>query len=721
MKKSTILSAILLTATLLAGCSGDKPQIDQPPLTDHTHAFGEWKTVEKATCDKAGSQKRTCTCGETEEKSLEKLPHTLTAGICTLCGYIDERQLLEFATMQLVTLQELPNGTYSVKSTELGTTAKQLAIPAEYEGKKITAIADNAFTWNENLTSITLPDSITTIGKSAFESCTALRSITLPDGVTEIGERAFYNCKKLTKLEIPVATGKIGKDIFTGSGITTLTVAKGNLVYHSANNAIIHTESKTLIRATKKTTEIPDDGSVTVIGSGAFYGIWGISKLTIPEVVTEIGAEAFYGCGDLLNLYLPSGLTKIGESITAGAKEGETLHIHYNKPLADWSKLAGNISWCDTDGYRVILHGTDESLHLRHDHKPTGTYSEEATCTKNGKEVYACVCGDQKEVTVPELGHEYYAVECTRCGEKAPDGYFLEYELLPDGTWAVVGNGGWLKTDVLVIPGTYQGKPVTLVAKDAFDLETSYVGLIIEEGIRIIEEGAFQNCYDLTFVQLPKSLQTIGKRAFASCRVLPELSLPDGLTQISDNAFAGCSKLKTVTLPASVRKIGDSAFSGCSAMTEITIPVGVTEIGASAFKGCRSLTELVIPDSVTAIGTSAFENCEGLQSLTLSKNVKTIGESLISRCESLKSLTLPASVSKITGEYVFYNSAISLLIIENPNIRIDSVSFNGMGKLKEIRFNGTLAEWDAVGNNFASSAPTTVTVYCTDGNTKIVL
>ena len=718
---TALLSVALLTAALLIGCSTTDTASSGTNESNHTHDFGQWETVTKATCDKAGTEKRSCSCGESEERSIEKTPHQLTAGICLVCGYIDNDQLLEFATMQLVTLQKRPDGTYAVKATEEGLTAKQLAIPAEYEGKRITAIAEGAFRYSESLTSITLPDSITTIGKNAFANCPKLRTINLPDGVTEIGAGAFYYCKALTKLEIPVATAKIGDDAFHYSGITTLTVAKGNLVYHSQNNAIIHTESKTLIRATKKTTEIPNDGSVTVIGKGAFYGIWGISKLTIPEGVTEIGDKAFYESGDLLDLYLPASLTKLGTSIVAGVKSGSLQNIHYAKTFYDWQVLTKGVSWNQASLGVVVVRTTDKYHHDMHDHKPTGEIVAEITCEGGGIEIYACACGDRYEAKIPAPGHDFYATECTRCGEKAPDGYFLEYELLPDGTWAVIGNGNKIKTDVLVIPSTYQGKPVTVVADEAFNFEPSYRGLIIEEGIKTIGKNAFKNGYEFAFVELPESLVYIGEGAFYGCSKLTDPIIPAGVTEIGADAFAECNDIVKLTLPSTLRKIGDNAFRRCLGLKELMIEEGITEIGAEAFFGCNLLTEITIPDSVTFIGKGAFAFCTKLKSLKLSENLTTVEDDLVKWCETLKSLTIPASVTEIKGHFPFYSTAIIQLTIENPDIRIDSGAFNGASKIVKIQFNGTLEQWKAVGSNYDSSFPMNATVYCTDGNTRLSL
>ena len=65
-------------------------------------------------------------------------------------------------------------------------------------GEGITEIGESTFAECDNLVCIVTPQSLTTIGKNAFSDCTAFNSVILYDGITTIGENTFANCPSLT-------------------------------------------------------------------------------------------------------------------------------------------------------------------------------------------------------------------------------------------------------------------------------------------------------------------------------------------------------------------------------------------------------------------------------------------------------------------------------------------------------------------------------------------
>ena len=135
--------------------------------------------------------------------------------------------------------------------------------------------------------------SVTSIGYSAFRDCIGLTSITIPNSVTSIGDFAFYGCGSLTSVTIPASVTSIGSDAFTFCGeLTSIIVEEGNTVYDSRNNcnAIIETESNTLIRGCKNTV-IPN--SVTSIGANSFLHCNGMTSVIIPASVSYISIDAF--------------------------------------------------------------------------------------------------------------------------------------------------------------------------------------------------------------------------------------------------------------------------------------------------------------------------------------------------------------------------------------------------------------------------------------------
>lgn len=111
--------------------------------------------------------------------------------------------------------------------------------------------------------------------------------------------------------------------------------------------------------------------------------------------------------------------------------------------------------------------------------------------------------------------------------------------------------------------------------------------MIIPDGVKEIEYGAFQSCYYIDSVKMPDSLRQIKSEAFSCCFNLKTVDFGDGLKEIgavySGNIFCSCKNLKTLKLPSQIKYIGPSAFYN-SGLETIELPKNIEGIGINAFQ-----------------------------------------------------------------------------------------------------------------------------------------
>ncbi|MBR4451703.1 MAG: leucine-rich repeat protein [Clostridia bacterium] len=181
----------------------------------------------------------------------------------------------------------------------------ELSIPlVVFQGEYVTAIGDSAFSGCTGLTGIIIPSVFTDMGDSVFSGCTGLKNVTIGKNVSSIGDSVFGGCSALESID----------------------VSSENTVYRSAGNCLIETDRKKLIAGCKSSV-IPDDGSVTGIGSGAFSGCSGLKSITVPDSVTSIGAEAFSNCTGLGSFTIPAGVTNLEAGVFSGCSGLKNITI----------------------------------------------------------------------------------------------------------------------------------------------------------------------------------------------------------------------------------------------------------------------------------------------------------------------------------------------------------------------------------------------------------
>ncbi len=116
----------------------------------------------------------------------------------------------------------------------------------------------------------------------------------------------------------------------------------------------------------------------------------------------------------------------------------------------------------------------------------------------------------------------------------------------------------------ITIPGSIDGYPVTSVGNDyhtlnytgSFQGNKSVTELIIQDGVILLADKAFNQCPNLEKVTLPDTLMKIGDYVF-TC----------GFSEVTTEEERDAYKLKELTIPASVVRVTRAAFTGTTVET----------------------------------------------------------------------------------------------------------------------------------------------------------
>ena len=287
------------------------------PCTEN-HNYGEWKTIEEATCTKAGLKQRTCSFdGNVQKEEIPAKGHTevvingyaatceksgLTDGKkCSVCGEVLEAQKeipkLDHSYIKTVVEPTCTEQGYTIYKCETCGDTKNAdyvnAIDHDFSNNaqfclngcgKVnpnyvapdTSTVQTGSCGDNVIYSLNTETGVLTISgtgemtDSPFSQNSSIKSVIIENGVTSIVTYAFSGCTSLTSITIPDSVVSIGESAFDGcTSLVSVTLSK----------------------------------SITTIEYSTFFGCSSLTSIEIPKSVTTIVNFAFCGCTNLKDVY----------------------------------------------------------------------------------------------------------------------------------------------------------------------------------------------------------------------------------------------------------------------------------------------------------------------------------------------------------------------------------------------------------------------------------
>ena len=386
-----------------------------------------------------------------------------------------------------------------------------LVIPSDLG---ITSIGDEVFIGKVNLKSVVIPEGVTSIGVGVFQDCSALTTIGFPAGLTYIGSHAFENCDSLKSITLP-------------EGLTTVRIA---CFYDcDALETVNLPSTVTEIYAAftgctaLKSINIPD--SVTCIGAYAFERCSSLSAIDIPDSVTVIEECVFSDCTSLNRITLPNNLTRISD------------HMFANCTSLSSITLPEGVTSIDSCAFRDCSSLSSITI-------PAGVTSIGDSAFEGCDNLRSMIFRGNN---LPSIGTDAIPSSVTIYCHKGSE----------VDEWAT--NSGYTcvyledHTHIPVIDPAVPATHVTTGCTEGSHCEICGEVLVAQQIIPVVE---------VKKLVLPAKLEVIEAEAFAggtfACVVLP-----DGCKAIRAGAFRDCAQLRFIEIPTSVTSIDSSAFDGC--------------------------------------------------------------------------------------------------------------------------------------------------------------
>jgi len=483
------------------------------------------------------------------------------------------------------------------------TALKTFVLPDE-----LTTIGDEAFDGCKAFT-FALPKTIQHIGDHAFRGCVALKSVELPLAIRSLGEGAFDGCTKLAKVSIqsikPQAI-QLGAGVFANIDLSgaTLNVIQGAKAALSAADqwrdfGTIY-EQRHLSAGQFAQLEANKPFYLYNVGTGRYltkgeaYGTQAIVDDTPTPMRFELRKSAAMTADGVYYLYSDdtdntsnhilfrtSSDGKVGSGVKATFVDGPNTAISNKTSWWQFALVDG-----ETDVYTLQVpsgvagYAATNYFGVHPDHasnyaSPTyGTYSDISYADYPTNCQWMLVPYDEQQTLIYQTSLQLQNL-LTIASSKRVDATAEQavYDDLQSDVQTLDRAQRRLRKKLGFIQFSSDFVRQTILSTGC-DLNGD--GEISTDEAAIVNtfDNAFSNLANLT--ELPDlvhfvNLEYLAGNSFQNCANLTSVQLPENLLDIYYRAFMGCKKLTSITIPASVEYIGDDAFNGCTSLREVYV------------------------------------------------------------------------------------------------------------------------------------------------------
>ena len=600
---------------------------DEQVIYAFGHTVVDWYIVYEGTCIVDNIEEGVCiTCGAIQTRNTKGNHKADQNGNCVYCGNALYDELA----------YELNGEEYTVTGLKYDYTTI-VFIPATYNGKPVTAMADNIFKNNKTIKEVYIGNNVTTISTAAFSGCSALTKITIGTGVKEIKATAFSSTSALKEVHYAGTIDQYAQIVFGASA----TSGTGTAVPFYAGYGSLFIDGKKVTNAVITAN----------VNSYAFYHVSGIITLDISS--ETIGTYAFGYCCDLVQVILREGLTSIGKSAFMYCyKKAEIINLS-SLTIALTDDTAAKNGGIGSNG-KVLLDAIPETSNLIITEDGNVFYND------GGEYLFMAFIGEGVCVLPEKINGNAYTVAAyafyynkfitslyiptaiTAFAENTFTGTTNLSEIHYMGTvdqWASMVFGTSAESGKATAVPFYAGKGGLYVNGD--ELVTSAV-------INVdVSAYAFAYCGSLTSVTIGAGVTKINNYAFMYCYKKVEVINLSGLTiALTDTTYSknggigSNAKVVLTAVPETSNLIYDGDFVFYFDGTDyylvnylgddeiVTLPKDVNGndyvVNGYAFYNKHNLVAIIVTADGQEFANNAVNTCAGLKYLFLAEGVESV-------------------------------------------------------------------------------------------------